>query len=129
MLPNRTFQNFLLKIALELQYTRSRFRFSTIFLLETAQQDNSPGIAAQDQSSAKPLLKKLIYSSLVPTVQFLIAFSMQKRRGKAWPIYHVNEISVSTKVDRQRGEGPPSKDCISCTCFEPGAIHFSLCDL
>ena len=85
----------------------------------------------QDQSSAKPLLKKLIYSSLVPTVQFLIAFSMQKRRGKAWPIYHVNEISVSTKVDRQRGRGPHQKTAFHerVLCFEPGAIHFSLCDL
>ena len=52
-----------------------------------------------------------------PTIQFLIACSMQKRRGEAWSIYHVNIVSVY--LDRQRGQVrcPRSKECISCTCY------------
>ena len=50
-----------------------------------------------------------IFSGL-PTVQFLIAFSMQKQRGKYTlsihnVLYHVNEISVY--LGRQKGGGVP----------------------
>ena len=30
----------------------------------------------------------------LPTVQLLIACSMQKQRGKAWSFYHVNNVST-----------------------------------
>ena len=44
----------------------------------------------------------------LPTVQFLIACSMQKRRGKAGPFYHVNDISVY--IGRQRGRDSQLKE-------------------
>ena len=43
----------------------------------------------------------------LPTVQFLIACSMQKRRGKAWYHYHVNDVSVY--LGRQRGGRVPCR--------------------
>ena len=51
MLPNRTYQNFCDTPEADLDLT--------IFLLQPHNQDNSPGVAVQDQSSAKPLPKKL----------------------------------------------------------------------
>ena len=34
----------------------------------------------------------------LPTIQFLIACSMQKQRRKAWSIFHMNDVNV---VDRR----------------------------
>ena len=44
----------------------------------------------------------------LPTVQFLIACSMQKQRRRPDPFYHVNDVSVYLGIDRGR-EGPPIK--------------------
>ena len=49
-------------------------------------------------------------NSLIPTPSFLIAYSMPKRKGKAWSIYYVNDINVYL-VDRVGGGGETVPDC------------------
>ena len=50
--------------------------------------------SCKTKSGTESLGMRLVAVSLVPTVQFLITCSMQKWRGKAWNIYHVNDVSV-----------------------------------
>ena len=51
-------------------------------------------------------MQLLVLASLIPTIQFLIACSMQKQRGRPGPFYHMNDVSVY--LGRQRGgEGFP----------------------
>ena len=62
----------------------------------------------------------------LPAVQFLIACSMQKRRGKVWSI-----LSHIVYLGRQRGGGgvvPNQKEYISHTFFAWNSLCFSLCD-
>ena len=54
------------------------------------------------------MLLKIFFVALFPgllTVQFLIACSMQKGRGRPGPFCHLNDVSVY--LGRQRGEGSP----------------------
>ena len=62
----------------------------------------------------------------LPTIQFLIACSMQKWRGRPCIFYYVNDISVY--LGRQSGGGGGVPHCILRTrfCFEPEVVRFSL---
>ena len=67
----------------------------------------------------------------LPTIQFLIACSMQKQKGKAWSILSLKWCPVvSTKVDGGGGGGSPNRKDAFRACilrfFELGAVHFSL---
>ena len=60
----------------------------------------------------------------LPTVQFLIACSMQKQRGKAW--YHLSR-EWRQCLHRQRGGGVTDRKDAFRTCvlrFEPRAVCF-----
>ena len=63
----------------------------------------------------------------LPTIQVLIAYSMQKQGGgRPGSFYHVNDISVY--LGRQRGRRVPNqKNAFRAhtLCFEPGVVHFS----
>ena len=46
----------------------------------------------------------------LPTIQSLVAYSMQKMRGRVWFVYRVNEANVY--VGRRRGEAPHGKNAL-----------------
>ena len=78
-----------------------------------------------------PVFDRLQYEKSKATVQFLIAYSMKNQRGRPGPFYHVNGVSACLPIGRQtEGEIPDEKNTFR-TCvlhFEPGAVHFSLCE-
>ena len=49
----------------------------------------------------------------LPTIQFLIACSMQKQKGKAWSILSLNDVMQYLPRLTEGGRGPQSKGCIS----------------